>query len=112
MGGNFKTVPRVYCHEGLLFASDAESVYRIYADSFGVELVAEAAAEPVKGPSSVKKELKIRDNKFIYGDRFFNLPEYCGGDPKSLATSGGTVVWTMKNSYRVYIAGLRGCGLD
>ena len=108
LGGNFTGIPEVCAGSGALYALDRDSVFRIYADRFGVETVPVAGSVPAKGAGCTPDVVQYVNGRFITGNAEFSLPEFCSGEVKSAAASGNTVAWTMKNSYKIYIAGLRG----
>ena len=107
LGGHFMDIPVVYARDGILYADDQQSVFRIYADRFGVDPVHEPDTVPGTTDRNLADELKFAGGKFITGDIVFNLPSFCSGEVKSCTAAGNTVAWTMKNSYKIYIAGLK-----
>lgn len=107
LGGNFVDIPVVYARDGIIYAEDPQSVFRIYADFFGADIVHEPEAVPGCGRNSVSGNISFAGGKIITGEAEFALPRFCSGDVKSMASAGNTIAWTMKNSYKVYIAGLR-----
>lgn len=107
VGGDFTGVPKVYSSGGVLYAGDGQSVFRIYADCFGIESVHEPESVPGKNENDPSEDVKYSDGKIRMGNTEFMLPDVCSGDVKSLAAAGNTVAWTMMNSYKIYIAGLK-----
>ncbi len=104
-GGHFKRIPSVFTVDDILFASDGNGVYRIYADTFGVELVNEPGMDPFKSTGAKPGIVYGKTGEIIINGKSYPLPDYCRGDVLSAASSGGTVAWTMTGSYRIYIAG-------
>lgn len=107
-GGSFAGIPAVYAHDGVLYAEDRGSVFRIYADCFGVEAVREPEPVPGMERNVPHDDLSYIDGKFCYNDKMLDLPAYCRGEVMSFAAAGTTIAWTMNNSYKIYIAGLGG----
>ncbi|HOP64571.1 MAG TPA: hypothetical protein PK358_08525 [Spirochaetota bacterium] len=107
-GGEFRSIPDVFSSGGSLFATDAEGLYRIYADSFGVEIVHEREAVPVGSRKQGTGTVYGQSREIIFNGRSYPLPDSVEGNVRNSATAGNTVAWTEQNSYRVYIAGLEG----
>lgn len=105
-GGLFVSLPDVRTSGGVIYAGDNASVFRIYADAFGVEAVHDVELTPGSMGVGDTGNVKFRDGRFSTGGDEFPLPEFCSGEVMSLAAAGNTVAWTMKNSYKIYIAGI------
>jgi len=103
--GRFRSVPGVFAIDDSIFASDGGDVYRIYADTYGVELVREPEADSGCGAVSKPGTVYGKTSEIIRNGKSYPLPDWCAGDVRSTASAGSTVAWTMVNSYRVYIAG-------
>lgn len=104
-GGHFRQIPSVFAADDILFATDGNGVFRIYADIFGVELVYEPGIESGTGKTSQPGIVYGKTCEIIINGKSYPLPDYCRGDVWSVAAAGNTVAWTMSNSYRIYIAG-------
>lgn len=107
LAGNFISIPFVYSRDGIIYAEDRQSVFRVYADCFGMEIVHEPGIIPGDAGVYSAGETAFADGRIISGNAEFQLPGFCSGEVKSIAAAGNTVAWTMNESYRVYIAGLK-----
>lgn len=105
-GGEFISLPYVFTRGGDLFATDRNSIFRIYPDVFGVELVQENEVRPEGELFARVGTVYGRNREIIHRGRSYPLPDFCDGDIRSAASCGSTVAWTMQNSYRIYIAGI------
>lgn len=105
-GGHFKSVPDVFSFDGELFAADGNDVYRIYADSFGVELVHEPALKPDKLSGNGAGMVYGITGTIVLGGKSYKLPEFSSGIIRSSASVGHTSAWTVQSSYKIFIAGI------
>lgn len=105
-GGHFKSVPDVFSSDGELFAADGNDIYRIYADSFGVELMHEPefSRDTVSGNGAGM--VYGITGKIVLNGKSYQLPDFSSGVIRSSASIGHTSAWTMQSSYKIFIAGI------
>lgn len=105
-GGHFKSVPDVFSFEGELFAADGIDLYRIYADSFGVELLHETNLKPDTVSVNGAGMVYGITGAIVLGGKSYKLPEFSSGAIRSSASVGHTSAWTVQSSYKIFIAGI------
>jgi len=105
-GGHFNTVPDVFSFDGELFAADGNDIYRIYADSFGVELMHEPDLKPDKLSGDGAGMVYGITGKIVLNGKSYQLPDFSSGVIRSSASIGHTSAWTMQSSYKIFIAGI------
>jgi len=105
-GGHFKSIPDVFSFEGELFAADGFDIYRIYADSFGVELVHEPDLKQEKVSGNGAGMVYGITGTIVLGGKSYQLPDFSSGIIRSSASVGHTSAWTVQNSYKIFIAGI------
>jgi hypothetical protein len=106
-GYEFKSLPVVVCTDDCFYAADGVEVFRLYGDYFGIELIREKNISPgIIKPGGVINRF-VKDNNFIYENKNYLLPADWKTGVTSIAFNKNTVVWTLNDSYKLYIAGIR-----
>lgn len=106
-GGHFKSIPDVFSSDSDLFAEEGSNIYRIFADSFGVELVHEPDISFDKGSVSGAGMVYGITGQIVIGGKSYELPDFSSGKIRSSASVSHTSAWTLQNSYKIFIAGIR-----
>jgi hypothetical protein len=106
-GGHFKSIPDVFSADGDLFAADGNDIYRIFADSFGVELLHEPDIPPGKASGNGAGMVYGITGKIVIDGKSYELPGFSSGNIRSSASVGHTSAWTLQSSYKIFIAGIR-----
>ncbi len=106
-GGHFKSIPDVFSSDGELFAADGTDIYRIFADSFGVELVHEPDISPGRGSGNGAGTVYGMTGKIVIAGKSYQLPGFSAGSIRSSASVSHTSAWTLQSSYKIFIAGIR-----
>ncbi len=104
----FRRVPAVSAIHDIFYATDGTDVFRIYADFYGVELIRDSAVKPemIQPGGVINRFVKGRD--FVIDKHSYPLPAEWKNNITSIAFNADTVIWTLADSYKIYIAGVRG----
>lgn len=105
-GYEFRSLPAVVCIDDCFYATDGAVVFRLYGDYFGIELIRERNISPetIKAGGTINRFVK--ENYFIHDNKRHPLPAEWKSGVASIAFNKDTVVWTLNDSYKLYIAGL------
>ena len=107
-GHEFRRLPVVASIDENFYATDGVEVFRLYADYYGVELTGDASVTPDKiRPGGVINRFII-NRDFIFNTKSYPLPPEWKNGVSSIAFNSSTVIWTLTDSYKIYIAGVRG----
>jgi len=107
-GSQFCSLPVAVLIDDSFYATDGEEVFRIFADYYGVELVRDHSLTPDEVLSAAVLDSSISDGKIYFCGNGFTLPAGWKTGITSIAVNKNTAVWTLKDSYKLYIAGIRG----
>jgi len=105
-GGAFRSLPVVCCIENYIYASDGTEVFQLFADYYGIELVREHVITPENVFEKASVIKNISDGKINLSGAGHTLPAGWKSGITSTAVDGNTIVWTVKDSYKLYIAGI------
>lgn len=106
-GYEFRSLPAVVSIDDCFYATDGVDVFRLYGDYFGIELIRDKNISPdLIKPGGVINRF-VKDNNFIYDNKRYPIPAEWKTGVSSIAFNHNTVVWTLNDSYKLYIAGIR-----
>lgn len=104
-GSLFTSLPAVCLIEDTFHVTDGHDVYRLYADYYGVELLRDGSVKPEDiHPGGVINRF-IKDRGLTFNKKVYPLPSGWKSNISSIAVNSDTVVWTLKDSYKIYIVG-------
>jgi hypothetical protein len=105
-GFEFRSLPSVVLIDECFYVTDSSDVYRLYGDCFGIELVREKTIN-LQGihPGGVINRF-VKGRTFIFDNKNYPLPPEWKSGVTSIAFNKNTVVWTLNDSYKIYIAGI------
>ena len=102
----FRAIPVVVTIDEKFYATDGIDVYRLYCDYYGIELIRDGSVnQEIIKPGGVVNRF-VKDHNFIFGKKICPLPVEWKTGITSIAFNSNTVVWTLKDSYKLYIAGI------
>jgi hypothetical protein len=106
-GFEFRSLPLVVSIDECFYAADGSDVFRLYGDYFGIELVREKNInqESIHPGGVINRFVKGRT--FTFDNKSHPLPAQWKTGVTSIAFNKNTVVWTLNDSYKLYIAGIR-----
>lgn len=106
-GNEFSALPSVVSIDENFYASDGHEVFRLYADCYGTELIRDHGVDPdMIRPGGVINRF-VKDRNFLFDNKSWPLPPEWKNGVSTIAFNRNTVVWTLKDSYKLYIAGIR-----
>ena len=106
-GGDFRRPPLVYAVDGLVYASDEQTVHVLHADCFGLRLRA-AGLDPRTLALHRRQDpsLRVLEGGLVrWGELTTHLPQLA--DAQSQAAVPGLVAVTLKSSHHVFVLGRR-----
>ncbi len=107
-GKEFRSIPAAAAIDDVIYVTDGTDVFRMYADYYGIELISDNEIKPESiRPGGVINRF-VKEGNFILNNRGYPLPPEWKSGITSIAISRQSVVWTLRDSYKLYIAGLRG----
>ena len=106
-GKEFRSPPSAALIDDLIYATDGTEVYRLHADYYGIELVRDNDISPESiRPGGVINRY-VKDGKFHFRNKSYTLPVGWKEGITSIAVSSHSIAWTLRDSYKLYIAGIR-----
>jgi len=107
-GKEFRSLPAAASIEDVIYVTDGIDVFRLHADYFGTELIREKNINPeMIKPGGVINRF-IKDGTFIFNRMGYLLPSQWKDGITSIAVSRHSIAWTLRDSCKLYIAGIRG----
>ncbi|PKL16707.1 MAG: hypothetical protein CVV49_14775 [Spirochaetae bacterium HGW-Spirochaetae-5] len=105
-GREFRSLPAAAVIDDCIYATDGLDVFKLHADYYGSELIRDNEVKPESiRPGGVVNRF-VKDGSFIINNKSYPLPSGWKTGITSIAVSRNIIVWTLRDSYKLYIAGI------
>jgi hypothetical protein len=105
-GKEFRSPPALALFDENIFATDGSDVFKLHADYYGTELIRDYEIKPeIIRPGGVINRF-VKDGNFTINSKSYPLPAGWKAGVTSIALNRHSIVWTLRDSYKLYIAGI------